>query len=283
MNRSTVRALVLAALLPAAAACLDFDAVEFGGVSVNDDDGVVSVDGVPLPHARWVPLDLPAGSATLVLAAATREIRVATAGPGESARLEVQLFSEAEGEGALALVEGELVASRTGSGRVLANGVRGTLPAGIRLALRCGVGVASVQAPHGLNGLEAECGTGALELSGGPLGDVTIRSGTGAARLSGAQAGKVRVQTGTGALHASGVTCDELEVEAGTGRVDLSGLACRRLDVETGTADVRVRDCRAASTRITSGTGDVIQAGANELGATDFELGTGDIRQEAGS
>jgi hypothetical protein len=283
VNTRTVRSVLLAALLPAAAACLDFDAVEFGGVSVNDNNGLVTVDGVLLPHARWVPLDVPAGSGTLVLAAATREIRVATAGPGEPARLEVQLFSEAEGEGALALVEGELVASRTGTGRVLANGVRGTLPAGIRLALRCGVGVASVHAPHGLDGVEGECGTGDLELSGGPLGEVTIRSGTGATRLSGAQADKVRVLTGTGALHATGLTCDELEIEAGTGTVDLSGLACRRLDVETGTADVLLRDCRAGSTRITSGTGEVIQAGANELGAAQFQLGTGEARQEPGS
>jgi len=272
----------LALLLPllAPAGCVDFGSVDFEGLSVRDDAGVVSVDGVSLPHARWEPLDLPAGTATLRLACATRELRVATVAPGEPARLEVQVFSQLEGEGALALEDGQPVARPTGTGRVLANGLRGTIPAGVRLETSCGTGDAAVQAPHGLAGLQARCGTGGLEVSGGPLGDVSLTNGTGTLTLAGVQAGTVRLDSGTGGLHASGLECEALEVEAGTGDVDFRGVSCERLRVKVGTSDVRLTDCTAARAHIASGTGDVIQAGRTELGAAEYELGTGKVRLE---
>ncbi len=269
-----------APLLLALAGCGFVGNVHFDGVSVSDDAGVVSVDGVTLPHARWLALDVPADVTGLELASATREIRVSTAAPGEAARLEGQVFSEVEGEGALALLEGRLVATPTGAGRVLLNGVRGSVPAGIRLQTRCGVALTSVQAPHGLAGLQARCGTGALELGGGPLGAVGLENGTGATTLSGVRATSVEGKSGTGAWRATDLACDELSVKSGTGSVDLAGVQCQRLRLETGTGDVKLDRCRSTSAFIESGTGDVTQSGDTDLGQADFDLGTGHLRQE---
>jgi hypothetical protein len=267
-------------LLLALSACGFLENVEFDGVSVNDDAGGVSVDGVPLPHARWEPLDVQADAGTLQLWCATRELRVTTAAPGEPARLEVQLFSQVEGEGRPAFEGGKLVAQPTGTGRVLANGVRGTIPAGVRLETNSGTGLASVKAPHGLAGLQAHNGTGDLEVSGGPLGDVRIKNGTGSSTLAGAQAGTVVLELGTGGLSVVGLACAVLEADSGTGDLDLSGLSCERLDLELGTANVRLTDCTAARTHIQAGTGDVIQAGQTDLGQAEFDLGTGEVRGE---
>ncbi|MBM3984579.1 MAG: DUF4097 domain-containing protein [Planctomycetes bacterium] len=254
--------------------------VEFDGVSVQAENGVVSVDGVALPHSRWVPLDVPADVGALKLGCATRELQVATAGPGEPARLEVQLFSQVEGEGVVALEAGKFVAQPTAAGRVLANGVRGTIPAGVRLHAYAGTGRVSVGAAHGLGGLEADNGTGDVDVAGGPLGDVRIRNGTGSSRLDGATAGSVVVKSGTGAVAVTGSSCVVLEAESGSGSVTLTGLACERLDLKLGTGDVRLDDCTAARSHIQSGTGDVTQAGQTDLGQAEFDLGTGQVRRE---
>lgn len=267
----------LAAVALLGTACGFIDRIDFGGVSVDERGGVMHADGVPLPHSRWVALDLPPGTGALTLESATRELRVATAAPGEAARLEVQLFSELEGDGGVTLFEGRLAAEGAAGRRVLINGVRGTVPAGTRLAARTGTSPCVIDAAHGLAGAELESGTGALELRGGPLGDVELSGGTGTVSLQGAIAGKVQVASGTGAVLVAGLHAERLAVESGTGPVELRQVSASELSIETGTGDMRLEACQAARTTVASGTGDVRLASDCDLGQASYDLGTGEV------
>lgn len=263
-------------------ACGFIDGVQFGGVSVDERDGVMHVDGVPLPHSRWVALDLPPGTASLTLESATRELRVASVAPGEAARLEVQLFSELPEDGQVVLAGGAPVATSAAGRRVLLNGVRGGIPAGTHLAAHTGTSPCVVDAAHGLAGVELDSGTGALEVRGGPLGDVELTVGTGSVTLAGATAGEVRVTSGTGAIHVAGLRATRLGVESGTGAVELRDLTAETLAIDTGTGGIHLEGCRAGKTTLGSGTGDVRLAGQNDLGQAGYDLGTGEVLTEAG-
>ena len=282
MSTVLFRVALLLPVLLAPGACGFLGEVDFDGVAVREEDGVVYVDNVALRHARWVPVDVPSEAGALELASATRDIGVATVAPGAPARLDAQLFSELEGDGTVSLAGGRLAATSAAGGKVLVNGLRGTVPAGTQLVLRDGTGAISAQCEHGLSGLRVEAGTGPVELSGGPAGDIAVKSGTGDVRLSDLSGGQALVSCGTGRLSVAGLKCMRLEVVTGTGQVRLGALAADALDVETGTADVRLEDCTLGTTRVRSGTGDVRLAGTNDLGAASYDLGTGDVRQESG-
>lgn len=272
----------LAALLLLGSACGFIDGVEFGGVSVDERDGVMHVEGVPLPHARWVALDLPPGTGALTLESATRELRVVTVATGEAARLEVQLFSELEGDGQVTLAEGMPLATTTSGRRVLINGVRGGVPAGSRLAAHTATGPCVVDATHGLAGVQLESGTGALELRGGPLGEVSLNTGTGPVSLAEATAGEVRVTSGTGAILVTGLQATRLAAESGTGTVKLLDVTVESLAIDTGTGSIRLEGCRAVQCKVGSGTGDVHLGARCDLGQASYDLGTGEVLSDGG-
>jgi len=51
-----------------------------------------------------------------------------------------------------------------------------------------------------------------------------------------------------------------------------------QMKLETGTGDVTLSECTASRTDVKSGTGDVTLEGQNVLGTTNYELGTGKVR-----
>ncbi len=282
MSAALIRVALLVPVLLAPGACGFVGDVDFDGVAVREHDGLVYADNVALRHVRWVMVDVPADAGALELASATRDIRVATAAPGMPGRLEAQLFSELEGDGSMSLARGRLEASSTAGGKVLVNGLRGTVPAGTPLALSNGSGAISAQFEHGLSGLHVKAGTGAVDAAGGPAGAIDVKSGTGDVSLADVAGERALISCGTGRLNVTRLKCTRLEVQTGTGSVGLKGLGAEALEIETGTADVRLEDCTLGTTRVKSGTGDVRLAGTNDLGAVSYELGTGNVRRESG-
>jgi Putative adhesin len=245
-------------LLLAGLAGCGFVTSEFEGHKYGEKSGVLVVDGVPLPHKRWVQVDVPVGTGSLRLAAATADI-VLSGSPDSSSHLEVQLYSEVENDGSAILDGGKIVVRSTAGRLVIMNGARGTLAHGMRLDLGSG--------------------TGDLSLEGLPeLSDLQLDSGTGDVRLTQCTAGDVRITTGTGDVHLAGLEAGRVEVDSGTGEAHLATCALSSLEVTTGTADVHFSECRSSRTEVESGTGDVLLEGQNDLGTTQYDLGTGQVR-----
>src|SRR5262249_6770099 len=71
-------------------------------------DGVLTFNGTKLPFHRWVPLTGVAEPADLHLSTGTGEI---TLSGGSAAQLEVELFSEVDDDGSVALQAGKPVAT----------------------------------------------------------------------------------------------------------------------------------------------------------------------------
>jgi hypothetical protein len=227
MQRILVTALVLAA-----AGCGFYS---IGG-GLSERNGVLYKDGVALPNHRWVALQIPKEAKSLSLEAATGDI---TLGMGEAA-VEVQLFSEVENDGSVALVDGRPVVSSAGGHAVALNGVRGTVPATMQLTLDDGTGEVSLDGLKGAPRLHVKCGTGDILLHGTTLDDVTV--------------------------------------ESGTGDLKLEDCKLARLEAESGTGDIRLRGTHVTGGLIKSGTGDVILSGQSDIGSTKTELGTGRVR-----
>ena len=254
MMRATV---LLAGLLACLPGC-GLSVTQFGGHDYSEHHGVLVVDGTPLPNKRWVAVDVPVGTGSLDLGSATADI-VLSGSPDGASHLEVQLFSEVEGDGAVRVDGGRLVTSSAAKRLVVVNGARGTLARNMKL--------------------ELQNGTGDLRLEGLPeLSDVRLENGTGDVRLTQCASGDLVVVTGTGEVHLEGLKGGKLDVKTGTGEAGLASCAVSTIKVVTGTGDVTLNECTATRTDVNSGTGDVTLEGQNVLGATNYELGTGKVR-----
>jgi hypothetical protein len=252
-----MRATVLLAGLFSLAGC-GFDVTQFGGHDYTEHHGVLVVDGTPLPNKRWVAVDVPVGTGSLELGSATADI-VLSGSPDGASHLEVQLFSEVEGDGSVRVDGGRLVTSSAANRLVIVNGARGTLARGMKL--------------------ELHSGTGDLRLEGLPeLSEVSLDNGTGDVRLTQCATGDVVVVTGTGEVHLDGLKGGKLDVKTGTGEAGLASCSVSMMKLETGTGDVTLSECTSTRTDVKSGTGDVILEGQNVLGTTSYELGTGKVR-----
>jgi len=109
-----MRALWMLALL--AAGCGHF----YSSDGVSEANGIVYDNGTALPHHRWVAVAVPEGTKALTLESPTADIDVTAGAPA----LEVQVWSEVEGDGAVALTDGKPVVSSSSGRVVLINGVR---------------------------------------------------------------------------------------------------------------------------------------------------------------
>jgi Toastrack DUF4097 len=217
---------LVTALLLAAAGCGHF----------SFHAGMYSEDGVDLPYHRWVALALPEGTAQLELTAGTHDVTLAAGAPA----LEVQVFSELENDGTVALVNGAPVVSSAGGHGVAIDGVRGTVPATM--------------------GLSVTSGTGDVDLSG----------------LNGAP--QLRIKCGTGDIRLGDAVLDEVSVESGTGELKLEGSKLAHLQAKCGTGDIRLRSSQVAAGWIKAGTGDVVLSGHSDIGSIAPDFGTGEIR-----
>jgi len=224
---------------------------------LSESNGVLSLDGVPLRWKRWVVLEVPAGTTSLEVSSGTADIALSGSTDG-STRIELQLYSELEGDGSVALENGRIVARSASSRKVAVNGARGTLGPGFALQLENGTGGVSLTGGHELQRVGLVTGTGNILLSATETQGLLIESGTGNVSLRDSRTGDVKVETGTGG-------------------VEVAGCSVAALQIETGTADVLLRDCKATRTEVASGTGNVTLQGQNDLGATSWDLGTGQV------
>lgn len=251
------RAMWRAGLLACLAGC-GFGRTEFGGHSYTEQHGVLVVDGVSLPNKRWVPVEVPVGTGSLELGSATSDI-VLAGSPDGASHLEVQLFSEVEGDGTVKVDGGKLVTASAAGRMVIPNGLRGTLARGMQLAI--------------------DTGTGELRLEGLPdLTSLRLGSGTGELRLTQCSGGDVRIESGTGDVHIEGLKAGKLQIDTGTGSAQLAACTLSAIKISTGTGDVTLSDCNSGRTDVESGTGNVVLEGQNELGAATYDLGTGKVK-----
>ncbi len=230
------------------------------GRDVTERDGVLSVEGRELHHARWVDVALPAGSCeTLQLSTATGPVNVGGQ-PGDGT-LRVRLWSEVHGDGTVTVQHGRLVA-RGSHGEVLVNEVAGSVP-------------------HGMS-LRADSGTGAIILHALQSADhLEVESGTGEVRLTGCTSTRIFVEAGTSDVQVRGGQAERVDLNSGTGEVCLSGGRFGDVRVGTGTGDVSVEDCTVQKLQASSGTGDLVVHGGR-VEEFHHELGTGEIHLRGG-
>lgn len=226
-----MRALWMVALL--VAGCGHFHSSD----GVSEVNGVLYKQGVALPYHRWVPLAVPEGTVAIRLESPTQQIAVSAGDPA----LEVQVYSEIDGDGTVALANGEPQVSSTSGRAVLINGVRGTLMPGIRL---------------------------------------NVSAGTGDIRLQAFDGAGIELNTGTGDALLQDCKLPELELKSGTGEVRLEGSDIQKLQARLGTGDLRLRASQLHGGEITSGTGDVVLSGGSSLGTIRPETGTGEVRHD---
>lgn len=232
-----------------------------GHGNVSERHGVLHLDEVALPHHR--ELRLGGGvDALLVLATHTGPIDIQGV-PGAAAELVVDVYSEFEGDGEVSWSGGEPVVASQRAGRVLINGIRGTVPAGVDLRLVSGTGRIVARALDGAAKVHVASGTGAVFVQECRVEELGIDTGTGDARLDGLVATVLRMQSGTGTLVA-----ERCRVARGVG--------------ESGTGDFRFTACTLDDLAVTSGTGGLWLTDS-PVARLSSSLGTGQVHIEQGS
>lgn len=229
--------------------------------SVSERGGVLYFDDVPLEYHREVSVTSDEALDGLRLTTHTGNIDV-TGVSGGSFELTVDLYSEVEGDGEVELVNGSLRKHSQHGGRLLINGIRGTLPAGVELQAHSGTGRIVLRDLRGDADLVVETGTGLVALQGCVRGTIRISSGTGDLRLDGTTAELLRVSTGTGQLMAENCTFGGVEGESGTGDFSFVGCQVDEVTVRSGTGDVRITDTHMGRFSPSLGTGDVVMKAA---------------------
>jgi hypothetical protein len=292
MGRTTLRSrslslLAAAALLAGTSSCVFRiggwgDSSDVFGHSVSSDDGVLTVDGTPLPFDRWVEVSLDLASVPqLELGTATDVIRIQGVA-GTTATLKARLYSEIEGDGAALIESGRLVARSQGGGKVFINAIDGSVPAAIGLKLTSGTGAIDVSALAGTAPVSVDDGTGNATLRGSATGELKVSMGTGDLRVEDGEAPSLTVETGTGDVHLVRLKSSQSSIESGTGAVSLTGCELGTVRFESGTGSMRIDGGRLGTVRFESGTGG-LHVESGDLESVRFESGTGDITQSKGA
>lgn len=231
------------------------------GHDVRMRDGRIVVDGVALPHDRWVDVNLDAGGVdTLAIDTAGGPIDL-SGDPSGGCVLSVHVWSQRQDDGEVYISSGRLRVRSPLGARVFIDGVRGTVPEGLALDLSTASGPITVDracrgrtllldsasgeiAVRGSQPSSIKVGTASGDVlveksSAGLLrartasGDVTIRDGTW---------GTIRSETASGGLHLVDCTAEAVELESASGDLVISGGHCKRARIDTASGDLSVVD-----------------------------------------
>lgn len=234
------------------------------GMSVSERGGQLYVDEVLVGFHREVPVDLDGDRiGELQLSVATGLIDIVGM-PGRQGHLVVDLYSEFEGDGDVSLAGGKLKARSTQRGKLFINGIRGSVPAGMSLAVDTGTGQVLITGLQGADSVDIDTGTGPVRLVDCDVGALDIDSGTADIRLEGVSAELLDVDTGTGDVAVENCHLARLRGNSGTGNFLLVESQVDDGRFDSGTGDVRLVDTVITHIRVSLGTGDVISDSATK-------------------
>jgi hypothetical protein len=143
--------------------------------------------------------------------------------------------------------------------------------------------------------LEADTGSGKVEVIGSKGEVLKVDTGSGSVEVRDADCRRLDVDTGSGGVTCAGISADAGVIDTGSGSVEL---ACTRIGdgrftIDTGSGSVELRLPRDASARVTADTGaggihlDVgdVEMLSREDNTVSFRMGDGaaDIRIDTGS
>ncbi|MFT7465143.1 MAG: DUF4097 and DUF4098 domain-containing protein YvlB [Pseudohongiellaceae bacterium] len=246
---------VASVLLPA---CSGLVHQSFNGTSVSERNGELYVDDVLVENHQEIEVAIDGVQfSELKLSVPTGLINVEGI-PGEEGHLILDLYTEFEGDGTVSLEGGRLKARSNARGKVLINGIRGTIPAGMSLEIDTGTGQVLVSGLLGSGNVELESGTGPVRFVDCEIDSLDISSGTADIRLQGVHAKLLEVNSGTGDFVAKDCHFVRLRGDSGTGDFSLTKSQVDDAHFESGTGDVRLMDTVITHIRASLGTGDVI-------------------------
>lgn len=228
--------------------------------SVSERGGILFADDVPLDHHREVALTAPFNGLDLRFATHTGDIDIRGVEGGE-VDLVIDLFTEYEGDGEVRLEDGRLKTRSALKGRLLINGIRGTVPADSSLHVHSGTGRIVLRSLSGKGDLDVDTGTGGVFVEASECGRISLSSGTGSMRLDDVTADALHVTNGTGAFIAQSCRLREVVGDSGTGNFSLVSSHVDHVRVRSGTGNLRIEDSVVGDLEPSLGTGDVITLG----------------------
>jgi len=231
------------------------------GHDVRMRDGRIVVDGVALPHDRWVDVNLDAGGLeTLAIDTAGGPIEL-TGDPSGGCALAVHVWSQRQDDGEVYISSGRLRVRSQLDARVFIDGVRGTVPEGLALDLSTATG--SITVERACKGrtllLDSASGEVAVRASqpssikvGTASGDVLVekssahslraRTASGDVTIRDGIWGSIRSETASGGLRLEDCTAEAVELESASGDLVISGGHCKRARIDTASGDLSVLD-----------------------------------------
>lgn len=242
-------------LLPA---CSQMVAHGFNGMSISERGGQLYVDEVLVEHHREVEVALDAAQiGELSLSVPTGLINLEGV-PGQQGHLILDVYTEIEGDGEVFMAGGKVKLRSTLRGKLIINGVRGSIPAGMSLDIDTGTGQVLLTALQNADTVEVDTGTGPVRLVDCKVGNLDVDSGTADIRLEGVHGALFDVDTGTGDVVLQDCHFDQLRGDTGTGDFLLTMSQIDSGRFNSGTGDVRLVDTIITHIRASLGTGDVI-------------------------
>ena len=253
-----------------------------GEHSVSERDGKLVVDGVVLPHDRWVDVELKAdGVAQLAVETATGPVELRGGAP-ESCKLSVHVHSSLQGDGEIDIADGKLRVRSTRDGTVFINGVRGSVPPEMGLVIETGTGDVLIEQAAKGRALSIDTGTGEVTVRESEPASVDVDAGSADVRLERGGAASVNVDVGAGDVHVVDGKWGRIVVEGGATDLELKGAQVESVSLDSGTGDLQLRDCTVDAARLDSGTGDLVISGGSCKKAR-IDSGTGDIEVRDGA
>ena len=231
------------------------------GHDLSMHDGKLSLDGVELPHERWVDAQLDAsGAGTLAIDTASGPIEL-TGDPAGACALSVRVYSQHEGDGEVYLDGGRLAVRSQRGGKVFLDGVRGTIPQGLALELGTASGEIVIERAGQGRDCELSTASGGVVVRGSEPSGLRVRTASGdvlveatSARslqastasgdvsVKGGAWGTIRSDTASGQLRLAGCTADAVELDSASGDLVISGGHCKRARLDTASGDVELLD-----------------------------------------
>ena len=231
------------------------------GHDISMRDGRLTLDGVELPHERWVEAQLDASALKeLVINTASGPIELAGDSAG-ACTLSVHVYSEHEGDGEVYLDGGRLRVRSQRGGKVFLDGVKGTVPHDLALELGTASGEITVERAGQGREFELSTASGGVIVRGSEpaairvstaSGDVTVEStsaatlkastASGDVSVTGGSWGTISSDTASGQLRLQGCTADKVELDSASGDLVISGGHCKHARLDTASGDVELVD-----------------------------------------
>lgn len=250
------------------------------GREVEEDDGILTVDGVELNHSRWVTvtgrLD-EASASSLELRTATGTIDVVSSGDA-SYELDVDLHSEMEGDGEVFLEQGRLIAKSVGDYMLFINEIRGRAPDGVDLRVESGMGMVEVRGFSGGHEIRLDTGSGDARASACKVSTLRVDADMGEVLLDEVVGHGLELDVGMGNANIHASAFEWVNGDLGMGNASIHDSTIRSLVVDLSMGNLRLVDTQVTRLEGDCGMGHVILEGNSPRPEImDLDMGVGNI------